>query len=111
LFFCVNFQKLSFAILEKVDREKKQGYNSFIMGRKKQGNGRDSNPRYAGTKVYGGQVVRAGNIIIRQSGSKIMPGKGASMGRDFTIFSLTDGMVEFSKRKGKKIVTVIPISQ
>ncbi len=81
------------------------------MGRKRQGNGRDSNPNYTGTKVYSGQVVQAGSIIIRQSGSKIMPGKGASMGTDFTIFSLTDGMVEFSERKGKKFVTVIPISQ
>ncbi|GEM_PF-197223 len=83
----------------------------ITMGRKKQGNGRDSNPRRDGTKVYSGQVVRAGSIIIRQKGSKIIPGKGACMGKDFTIFSLADGMVEFAERKGKKVVSVIPISQ
>ena len=81
------------------------------MGRKKQGNGRDSNPKYDGTKIYSGQVVKAGSIIVRQSGSKILPGKGTSIGRDFTIFSLTNGMVEFAERKRKKIVNVIPLSQ
>ncbi|MCX8082308.1 MAG: bL27 family ribosomal protein [bacterium] len=81
------------------------------MGRKKQGNGRDSNPRYAGTKVYSGQTVTAGSIIIRQKGSRVIPGKGACMGKDFTIFSLIDGMVEFVERKGKKVVQVVPVSQ
>ncbi|MCM8820427.1 MAG: bL27 family ribosomal protein [Candidatus Omnitrophica bacterium] len=81
------------------------------MGRKKQGNGRDSNPRYAGTKVYAGQIVRPGSIIIRQKGSKIIAGKGTCMGKDFTVFSLADGMVEFVERKGKKVVNVVPISQ
>ncbi|MDD3726652.1 MAG: 50S ribosomal protein L27 [Candidatus Ratteibacteria bacterium] len=81
------------------------------MGRKKQGNGRDSNPKYAGTKVYAGQMVKAGDIIVRQKGSRVIPGKGASMGKDFTVFSLTDGMVEFAERKGKKIVQIVPISQ
>jgi len=81
------------------------------MGRKKQGNGRDSNPKYAGTKVYAGQMVKAGDIIVRQKGSRVIPGKGASMGKDFTVFSLTDGMVEFAERKGKKIVQIVPVSQ
>ncbi|MCM8761864.1 MAG: bL27 family ribosomal protein [Candidatus Omnitrophica bacterium] len=81
------------------------------MGRKKQGNGRDSNPRYAGTKVYAGQIVKAGDIIVRQKGSRVIPGRGTSIGKDFTVFSLADGMVEFVARKGKKVVNVTPISQ
>ncbi|MCM8777364.1 MAG: bL27 family ribosomal protein [Candidatus Omnitrophica bacterium] len=81
------------------------------MGRKKQGNGRDSNPRYAGTKVYSGQMVKAGDIIVRQKGSRVIPGRGTSIGKDFTVFSLADGMVEFVERKGKKVVNVTPISQ
>lgn len=78
------------------------------MGRKKQGNGRDSNPKYRGTKVFEGQIVKAGNIIVRQKGSKIMPGKGVGMGKDFTLFSLMDGVVEFSERGNKKVVNVLP---
>jgi len=81
------------------------------MGRKKQGNGRDSNPKYLETKIFGGQKVLAGNIIVRQRGSRIKPGQGAGMGRDFTIFSLVDGMVNFIERDGKKVVSVIPLSK
>jgi large subunit ribosomal protein L27 len=62
-------------------------------------NGRDSNPQYLGVKAYGGQFVTAGSIIIRQRGSKFVPGHGAKMGRDDTIFALTDGSVEFQGRK------------
>jgi large subunit ribosomal protein L27 len=80
------------------------------MGRKKVGNGRDSNPKSLGTKVYGGQTVSAGSIIVRQRGSKINPGPGTSIGRDDTVFSLRDGVVEFFERKGKKTVKVNPIS-
>lgn len=78
------------------------------MGRKKQGNGRDSNPKYRGTKVFEGQKVKAGNIIVRQKGTKILPGKGTSIGRDYTIFSIVDGIVEFTERNGKKVVNVNP---
>ncbi|MCK9267033.1 50S ribosomal protein L27 [bacterium] len=81
------------------------------MGRKKQGNGRDSRPKYLETKVYGGQVVTAGSIIVRQRGSRIKPGRGAGMGRDYTLFSLIDGTVEFSQRKGSKIVNIIPMPE
>ena len=77
------------------------------MARKKQGNGRDSNPKYRGTKVFGGQRIKAGSIIVRQKGSKIIPGKGVGMGRDFTLFSLRDGIVEFSKKGNKKVVNVL----
>lgn len=62
-------------------------------------NGRDSNPKYRGVKRYGGQVVRAGNIIVRQCGTRFKPGKNVGMGRDFTLFALADGVVEFGTRR------------
>lgn len=80
------------------------------MGRKKQGNGRDSNPKVRGTKVFAGQIVKAGNIIVRQKGTKIIPGKGVGIGNDFTLFSLVDGVVKFSQKKGKKVANVLPFS-
>jgi large subunit ribosomal protein L27 len=79
------------------------------MGRKRQGNGRDSNPKFRGTKVYEGQFVKAGNIIVRQKGSRIIPGNGCSIGRDFTIFSLIDGIVEYTERGERKVVNVRPV--
>ena len=60
-------------------------------------NGRDSAGRRLGVKKYGGQKVLAGNIIIRQRGTKIHPGKNVGLGRDFTLFALSDGKVEFDK--------------
>lgn len=80
------------------------------MARKRQGNGRDSNPKFRGTKVFEGQFVKAGNIIVRQKGSKIIPGVGCSIGRDFTVFSLMDGIVEFTQRGDKKVVNVRRVS-
>ena len=62
-------------------------------------NGRDSNPQYRGVKVWGGQVVRAGGIIIRQRGTKFKPGFNVGLGSDYTIFALKDGTVEFQGRK------------
>jgi len=79
------------------------------MGRKKQGNGRDSNPKYLETKVYGGESVTAGSIIVRQRGSRIKPGRGADMGRDYTVYSLIDGTVEFGESKGSKVVNIVPM--
>ncbi|TVQ80076.1 MAG: 50S ribosomal protein L27 [Bradymonadales bacterium] len=74
------------------------------MAHKKAGgsskNGRDSNPQYRGVKKFGGQPVRAGNILVRQVGSKIHPGQNVGMGRDFTLFALTDGVVHY-QRKGR----------
>ena len=58
-------------------------------------NGRDSNPQYRGVKAYGGQVVTAGSIIIRQCGTKFQPGFNVGLGSDYTIFALKDGTVEF----------------
>ena len=72
-------------------------------------NGRDSQSKRLGVKIYGGQSAAAGNIIIRQRGTVYHPGKNVGLGRDFTIFALTDGVVEFKKTKGdKNLVSVIP---
>ncbi len=68
-------------------------------------NGRDSNPKMLGVKVYGGQVIRAGGIIIRQRGTKFHPGKNVGCGKDFTLFALKDGTVQFSKQG--KMVNVV----
>ncbi len=65
-------------------------------------NGRDSIAKRLGVKVFGGQTVKAGNIIIRQRGSKFFAGHNASMGKDHTIFALADGVVNFSERQLKK---------
>lgn len=62
-------------------------------------NGRDSNPQYLGVKVYGGQFVPAGGIIVRQRGTKFNPGFNVGIGKDDTIFALIDGKVEFQGRK------------
>jgi len=71
-------------------------------------NGRDSNPKYLGLKKSGGQVVIAGNIIIRQRGTKFHPGINVGMGRDHTLFAKVDGKVEFiQKSKYGKVVNVI----
>jgi len=69
-----------------------------------------SSPRVGkrlGVKLYGGQPAKPGNIIVRQRGSAFHPGKGVKMGRDFTIFAITSGVVEFGKKMGKKIIKVI----
>ncbi len=72
-------------------------------------NGRDSNPKMRGTKKYGGEHVIPGNIIVRQKGTKIHPGTGVGMGKDFTIFALIEGAVKFSHyNRDKKIVSVVP---
>ena len=65
-------------------------------------NGRDSQSKRLGVKIYGGQPAVAGNIIVRQRGTTYHPGKNVGVGRDFTIFAMTDGVVEFRKTKGDK---------
>jgi large subunit ribosomal protein L27 len=64
-------------------------------------NGRDSNPKMLGVKVFGGQTINAGGIIVRQRGTKFHPGKNVGCGRDFTLFALTDGIVQFAKNTRK----------
>jgi large subunit ribosomal protein L27 len=74
-------------------------------------NGRDSESKRLGVKKFGGQVVREGNIIVRQRGTKIHPGTCVGMGRDHTLFALSPGIVAFAKRCGRRVVSVIPITQ
>jgi large subunit ribosomal protein L27 len=73
-------------------------------------NGRDSHSKRLGVKRFDGQIVRAGNILVRQRGTKIYPGKNVGMGSDFTLFALVDGVVKFETRRNKKLVSVIPIT-
>lgn len=74
-------------------------------------NNRDSAGRRLGIKKYGSQLVRAGNIIVRQRGTKIHPGSNVGLGKDHTIYSLIDGFVKFEKKdKYRKKVSVIPLS-
>ena len=68
---------------------------------------RDSNPKRLGVKIDGGQKAIAGNILIRQKGTKVNPGKGVGMGNDYTLFALIDGVVKFGQKRGKKIVEII----
>ena len=68
-------------------------------------NGRDSNPKYRGIKKYGGEFVSAGNIILRQCGTKWHPGANVGMGTDYTLFALADGVVLFD-REGRRVNVV-----
>lgn len=68
-------------------------------------NGRDSNPQRRGVKRFGGEAVRAGNILIRQVGNKFHAGKGVGQGNDFTLFALVDGVVQFD-RGGRRVSVV-----
>jgi len=72
-------------------------------------NGRDSNPQYRGVKKFGGEPVVSGNIIVRQCGTKFHPGRNVGMGKDYTIFALCDGTVEFSRYgRSRKKINVVP---
>ncbi len=86
------------------------------MAHKKAGgssrNGRDSNAQRRGVKRYGGEYVRAGNIIVRQCGTPIKPGKNVGRGRDDTLFALIEGKVQFETfGKNKKRVSVVPLAE
>lgn len=80
------------------------------MAHKKAGgsskNGRDSNSKRLGVKKYGGEAVVAGNILVRQRGTKIRPGENVGCGKDFTLFALTDGKVEYYQRAGRTTVRI-----
>ncbi|MCZ6906837.1 MAG: 50S ribosomal protein L27 [Deltaproteobacteria bacterium] len=83
------------------------------MAHKKSGgssrNGRDSQGQRRGVKIFGGQQVRGGNIIVRQVGTRIHPGKNVGMGRDFTLFAKIDGLVRYERLdKKRKKVSVLP---
>jgi large subunit ribosomal protein L27 len=62
-------------------------------------NGRDSNAQFRGVKLYGGEQARAGNILVRQCGTRFKPGFNVGLGKDYTLFALTDGTVEFQGRR------------
>jgi large subunit ribosomal protein L27 len=75
-------------------------------------NGRDSESKRLGVKLFGGQVAKAGNIIVRQRGTKHNPGLNVGLGKDHTLFALTDGEVEFKRKKDNKTyVSVKPVSE
>jgi large subunit ribosomal protein L27 len=69
-------------------------------------NGRDSNPQRRGVKEYGGEFVKAGNVLVRQCGTKLHPGKNVGLGRDYTLFALIEGFVKFEGPKSKRRVSV-----
>jgi len=84
------------------------------MAHKKAGgssrNGRDSQGQRRGVKVFGGETVRAGNILIRQLGTRIHPGRNVGMGRDYTLFAKVDGVVRYERLdKERKRVSVLPV--
>ena len=70
-------------------------------------NGRDSNPQYLGVKKFGGEAVVAGNIIVRQRGTKFHAGKNVGVGKGSTLFALADGNVQFGVRRDRKVVDVV----
>ena len=74
-------------------------------------NGRDSHSKRLGVKIVGGQPAVSGNIIVRQRGTVYHPGKNVGVGRDFTLFALTDGVVEFRKAKNNKTVVSVALAE
>ena len=81
----------------------------FFAHKKGQGsstNGRDSNPKYRGVKVFAGTEIKAGGIIARQCGTRVHPGKNVGLGRDFTLFALVPGKVNFTTRGDRKFASV-----
>jgi large subunit ribosomal protein L27 len=75
-------------------------------------NGRDSHSKRLGVKLFGGQVAKAGNIIIRQRGTVHLPGENVGLGRDHTLFALTDGIITFNRtRNDKSVVSVLPATE
>jgi large subunit ribosomal protein L27 len=71
-------------------------------------NGRDSNAQFRGVKRYGGETVRAGNILVRQVGTRFHPGTNVGVGRDYTLFALVDGVVQFERfQRNKKRISVV----
>ena len=75
-------------------------------------NGRESESKRLGVKIYGGQVAIAGNILVRQRGTQHHPGNNVGIGKDHTLYALTDGVVEFRRRRGNKsYVSVVPAAE
>ena len=74
-------------------------------------NGRDSNPQYLGVKRFGGEVVNAGEILVRQRGTHFHPGQNVGRGGDDTLFALAAGQVEFGTRRGRKVVNILAAAE
>lgn len=74
-------------------------------------NGRDSNAQRLGVKRFGGQLVNAGEIIVRQRGTHFHPGKGVGRGKDDTLFALRAGNVKFGSRRGRRVVDILPAEE
>ena len=74
-------------------------------------NGRNSKPQYRGVKAFGGEMVSAGSILVRQVGMSVAPGKNVGVGKDYTLFALVDGQVEFGwASREKKRVSILPVT-
>jgi len=73
-------------------------------------NGRDSNGQRRGMKRFGGEAVRAGNILVRQVGTRIHPGSNVGLGKDYTLFALCDGTVAYGRSQGKVVAKVEPLN-
>ncbi len=72
-------------------------------------NGRDSPGQHRGVKIYGSEDVQAGNILVRQLGTKFHPGPNVGMGRDYTLYALVDGTVKYTRKRGdRRVVSVLP---
>jgi len=71
-------------------------------------NGRDSNSQRRGVKRFAGQFVRAGNILVRQVGTNVHPGRNVGCGRDYTLFALTDGIVHYGESRGRVVARIEP---
>ncbi len=86
-------------------------FNIQLFAHKKGGgstkNGRDSQAKRLGVKAYAGQVVSAGSILVRQRGTKVYPGANVGIGKDYTLFALKEGKVNFGTSNGKKVVSVV----
>ena len=72
-------------------------------------NGRDSNPQFLGVKRFGGQVVKAGEILVRQRGTHFHPGDNVGRGGDDTLFALAPGAVQFGRKRDRKTVNIVPV--
>jgi large subunit ribosomal protein L27 len=71
-------------------------------------NGRDSNSQRLGIKRFGGELVKAGTILVRQHGTRLHPGDNVGLGSDYTLFARADGVVKYHERRGRKLASVIP---
>ena len=101
-----SFNRISFLNISEPKFE-----NAHKKGSGSTKNGRDSTSKRRGVKVYGGQMVRTGGIIVRQVGKSFHPGNYVGCGKDFTLFALSEGIVKFERLRGRKCVSVRPLDK